>query len=66
MTVATFVLCTEDGFFPPKFMRRIVADCLGVVPDEIAAGHAVALSRPKELANLLAQPSQALARRPRA
>ncbi len=49
-----FVLCTEDRFFPPEFMRRVVADRLGVVPDEIAAGHAVALSRPKELASLLA------------
>ncbi len=48
------VLCTEDRFFPPEFMRRVVADRLGVVPDEIAAGHAVALSRPKELASLLA------------
>lgn len=48
-----FVLCTEDRFFPPEFMRRVVADRLGVVPDEIAAGHAVALSRPKELANRL-------------
>jgi hypothetical protein len=49
-----FVLCTEDRFFPPGFMRRVVADRLGLVPDEIAAGHAVALSRPKELADLLA------------
>ena len=48
-----FVLCTEDRFFPPHFMRRVVADRLGVVPDELAAGHAVALSRPKELASLL-------------
>jgi hypothetical protein len=48
-----FVLCTEDRLFPPEFMRRVVADRLDVVPDEIAAGHAVALSRPKELANLL-------------
>lgn len=48
-----FVLCTEDRFFPPEFMRRVVADRLAVVPDEIAAGHAVALSRPKELAELL-------------
>jgi Alpha/beta hydrolase family len=48
-----FVLCTQDRFFPPDFMRRVVADRLGVVPDEIAAGHAVALSRPKELASLL-------------
>jgi hypothetical protein len=49
-----FVLCTEDRFFPPGFMRRVVADRLGVVPGDIAAGHAVALSRPKELAGLLA------------
>jgi hypothetical protein len=49
-----FVLCTEDRFFPPEFMRRLVAGRLRVVPDEIAAGHAVALSRPKELAELFA------------
>jgi pimeloyl-ACP methyl ester carboxylesterase len=49
-----FVLCTKDRFFPPAFMRRIAADRLGIVPEEIAAGHAVALSRPKELAETLA------------
>lgn len=49
-----FVLCTEDRLFPPEFMRRVVADRVGIVPDEIAAGHAVALSHPKELATLLA------------
>ena len=49
-----FVLCTEDRFFPPDFFRRLVAERLDIVPDEIAAGHCVALSRPKELANLLA------------
>jgi Alpha/beta hydrolase family len=48
-----FVLCTEDRFFPAEFMRGVVADRLGVVPDEVAAGHAVALSRPKHLASLL-------------
>jgi SAM-dependent methyltransferase len=48
-----FILCTEDRFFPPDFLRRVVADRLGVVPDEIAAGHCVALSRPKELADIL-------------
>jgi len=48
-----FVLCSEDRFFPPEFMRRVVAERLAIVPDEIAAGHCVALSRPKELANLL-------------
>jgi len=54
-----FVLCTEDRFFPSEFMRRVVANRLGIVPDEMPAGYAVALSRPnisrpKELANLLA------------
>lgn len=48
-----FVLCTEDRFFPPNFMRRVVAERLAMTPDEIAAGHCVALSRPKELADML-------------
>jgi pimeloyl-ACP methyl ester carboxylesterase len=49
-----FVLCTRDRFFPEAFMRRVVAERLGIVPDEIEAGHCVALSRPRELADLLA------------
>jgi pimeloyl-ACP methyl ester carboxylesterase len=48
-----FVLCTEDRFFPPDFFRRLVAERLNVVPDEIASGHCPALSRPKELAAIL-------------
>jgi SAM-dependent methyltransferase len=48
-----FVLCTEDRLFPPDFLRRVVAERLGIVPDEIAAGHCVALSRPRELADIL-------------
>jgi Alpha/beta hydrolase family len=48
-----FVLCGEDRFFPPDFMRRVVAERLAIEPDEIAAGHCVALSRPKELTDLL-------------
>lgn len=48
-----FVVCTEDRFFPADFMRRVVAERLDIAPDEIAAGHCVALSRPDELANLL-------------
>jgi SAM-dependent methyltransferase len=58
-----FVLCTEDRFLPPAFLRRTVAERLGVVPDEIAAGHCVALSRPKELADILE--SYTKKRRPR-
>ncbi len=48
-----FVLCTEDRFFPRAFMRRVVSERLGIIPDEIAASHCVALSRPKQLADML-------------
>jgi pimeloyl-ACP methyl ester carboxylesterase len=48
-----FVLCTEDRVFPAGFFRRLVDERLGIVPDEIEAGHCVALSRPKELSDLL-------------
>ena len=48
-----FVLCTEDRCFPPGLFRRLVPERLGIVPDEIRAGHCVGLSRPVELANLL-------------
>ena len=47
------IVCTEDRFFPAGFMRRVAAERLGIVPDEIAAGHCVALSRPRELADML-------------
>jgi SAM-dependent methyltransferase/pimeloyl-ACP methyl ester carboxylesterase len=58
-----FILCTEDRLFPPDFLRRVVAERLGIVPDEIVAGHAVALSHPKELADIL--DSYTKERRPR-
>jgi pimeloyl-ACP methyl ester carboxylesterase len=48
-----FVLCREDRCFPPDFFRRLAAERLGIVPDEITAGHCVALSRPAALADLL-------------
>jgi pimeloyl-ACP methyl ester carboxylesterase len=48
-----FLLCRDDRFFPAEFMRRIVRQRLGIVPDEIDGGHLVALSRPKELADRL-------------
>ncbi|MEO6087848.1 MAG: alpha/beta hydrolase [Umezawaea sp.] len=48
-----FVLCNEDRCFPPDFLRGLATERLGIVPDEIAAGHCVALSRPTELADLL-------------
>lgn len=48
-----FVLCTEDHFFPPKWMRGVVRDRLGIEPDELPACHAPYLSHPEELAALL-------------
>jgi hypothetical protein len=47
------VLCTEDRFFPPDFFHLLVVEPLNIVPDEIAGGHCVALSRPNELAEIL-------------
>jgi pimeloyl-ACP methyl ester carboxylesterase len=55
-----FVLCSNDRFFPPEFMRRVVTERLAIAPDEIAAGHCVALSRPKELADMLVGSTAAL------
>lgn len=48
-----FVLCTEDRMFPSEWLRRLVRDRLHISPDEIAAGHCVALSQPEALAKLL-------------
>ncbi|HEV3264657.1 MAG TPA: alpha/beta hydrolase [Acidimicrobiales bacterium] len=45
-----FLLCRDDRFFPAGFMRRVVHQRLGIVPDEIDGGHLPAFSRPKELA----------------
>lgn len=48
-----FVLCRDDRFFPADLFRRIVPERLGITPDEIPGSHCVALSRPKELADIL-------------
>ena len=48
-----FVLCANDRFFPPRWLRPLVRDRLGIEPDEIDSGHCPALSRPEELARLL-------------
>jgi pimeloyl-ACP methyl ester carboxylesterase len=48
-----YLLCTEDRCFPAEWMRGVVEDRLGIEPDEIAAGHCAALSRPQELADRL-------------
>jgi hypothetical protein len=48
-----FVLCRNDRFFPASWLRAVVRDRLGIVPDEIDSGHCPALSRPVELAAML-------------
>jgi pimeloyl-ACP methyl ester carboxylesterase len=48
-----FVICTEDRIFPSGWLRRVVRERLNISPDEIAAGHCVALSQPEALANML-------------
>jgi pimeloyl-ACP methyl ester carboxylesterase len=52
-TPTTFLLCRDDRFFPAGFMRRVVAERLGIVPDEIDGGHMVALTHPRQLADRL-------------
>lgn len=49
-----FIVCTEDRFFPAQFLRELAWDRLGIVADEIEGGHCVALSRPDEVASMLA------------
>jgi pimeloyl-ACP methyl ester carboxylesterase len=48
-----FLLCRDDRFFPADFMREVVRDRLGIIPDEMPGGHLVALSRPEELVERL-------------
>jgi pimeloyl-ACP methyl ester carboxylesterase len=50
-----FVLALDDRLFPADFQRRVVRERLGITPDEIDTGHLPALSKPKELADLLLQ-----------
>ncbi|GGM23618.1 alpha/beta fold hydrolase [Micromonospora yangpuensis] len=47
------LIAREDRFFPVDFQRRVGADRLGIVPDDMDGCHAVALSHPKQLADRL-------------
>jgi pimeloyl-ACP methyl ester carboxylesterase len=48
-----FILCRDDHFFPAAFMRRLAQQRLGIAPDEVPGCHCAALSRPRELSDLL-------------
>ncbi|WP_256212701.1 alpha/beta fold hydrolase [Arthrobacter sp. yr096] len=47
------ILCRDDLFFPPRFMRRQVRDRLGTEPVEIPGGHYATLSNPDAVATAL-------------
>ena len=49
-----YLVCADDLFFPPEFLRGLARERIGVEPDEMPGGHCVALSRPAELAERLA------------
>jgi hypothetical protein len=44
----------DDRFFPLEFQRRVARDRLGVAPVVVPGGHLDALSRPDELAAVIA------------
>lgn len=48
-----FIVCTEDRFFPPRFLRRLAHERLGIEADEVVGGHCAMLSRPADIAELL-------------
>jgi pimeloyl-ACP methyl ester carboxylesterase len=45
-----FLLCMDDRFFPPEWMRGVVRDRLGIECDEVPGGHCAYLSQPTALA----------------
>ncbi|MFI1255236.1 alpha/beta fold hydrolase [Streptomyces netropsis] len=48
-----FLQGREDRFFPLDFQRRIARERLGIAVEEMPGGHLLALSRPRELAELI-------------
>ncbi|MCV0403880.1 MAG: alpha/beta hydrolase [Chloroflexi bacterium] len=47
------IIGLDDRFFRPDWLRGVVRDRLGIEPDELPSGHTPALSRPRQLAELL-------------
>ncbi|TDD36712.1 alpha/beta fold hydrolase [Actinomadura sp. KC06] len=52
-TPTVFLQGRDDRLFPLEFQRRVVGERLGIPVDEMPGGHALALSRPQELAERL-------------
>jgi pimeloyl-ACP methyl ester carboxylesterase len=59
-----FLLCRDDRFFPPAFLRPVVRERLGIEPDEMDGGHTPALSHPHELAERILRYHEELAATP--
>jgi pimeloyl-ACP methyl ester carboxylesterase len=53
-TPAAYVLCTEDPVVSPDWSRRVARERLGVESIELPGGHSPGLSRPADLADVLA------------
>ena len=47
------IIGSEDRFFRADWLRGVVRDRLGMEPDVLPGGHTLALSRPRELADLM-------------
>jgi pimeloyl-ACP methyl ester carboxylesterase len=47
------IACRDDRILPLQYLRRVSQERLGITPDELDGGHTPALSRPRELAELL-------------
>ena len=47
------IIGRDDRFFPADWLRGVVRDRLGIEPDEVPTGHTPALSRPRELVELM-------------
>jgi pimeloyl-ACP methyl ester carboxylesterase len=54
-----FVVFRDDRFFPESFMRRVVAERLGIEPAVIPGGHMAMLSHPVELVDQLIPAAEA-------
>jgi pimeloyl-ACP methyl ester carboxylesterase len=51
----SYILCRDDRTATPVWARRAVRERLGIEPIEIPGGHCPMLSRPRQLADVLAE-----------
>ena len=49
----SFIVCRDDRFFPPDWLRAIVVDRLGIDPVDVPGGHCAYLSQPLAVADAI-------------